>query len=56
MEKVSAPKKKKKIQGFPLFLHFKKFKTALKVDRRQRSSRQRHHRYHRRSESIVKKK
>jgi hypothetical protein len=52
---------KKKFKGFPMFLHLKNFKTALKGDLRQWSSRHRYrrHRYgcrHRRSESVVERK
>jgi hypothetical protein len=47
---------KKKFKGFPMFLHLENFKTALKSDLKQWSSRHYRHRHryrrrHRRSES-----
>jgi hypothetical protein len=52
---------KKICEGFPLYLHWKFFKTALTIDIKQRSSRhyrrrRRYRRRHRRSESKVEKK
>jgi hypothetical protein len=54
MDEVSA--RKKKFKGFPLFLIFKIFKTAISCDIKQWASRHHHHRYryrrrHRRSPS-----
>jgi hypothetical protein len=59
--KGECTKKKKKFKGFPMFLHLKFFKTALKSDLRHWSGRhhRRRHRYlrrHRRGESKVERK